>query len=83
MAKTAKTEAEPKRKVLTPAERVAKLEAELARAKEKADAKANKARNEALTRRAKLVERIEKLQAEVDSIDAQFPVETVESSTEE
>lgn len=59
----AKTEA--KRKMLTPAERVAKLEAELEAARKKAEAKANKAKTEATEKRAKLVEKRDALNAQI------------------
>lgn len=61
-----------KRKMLTPAERVAKLEADLAQAKAKAEAKANRQAAELAEKRAKLVEQINDRQAKVDAIDAEL-----------
>lgn len=62
-----KTEA--KRKMLTPAERVAKLEADLAEARKKAEAKDNKAKAEAKDKRAKLVEKRDALNAQITELD--------------
>jgi predicted nucleic acid-binding Zn-ribbon protein len=63
---------EPKRKVLTAEERVAKLEAELAAARKKAEAKANKAIDELQAKRKTLVEQIEERQTKVRAIDTQL-----------
>lgn len=64
----AKAEAKATRKMLTPAERVAKLEAELAEARKKAEAKANKAKAEATEKRAKLVEKRDALNVEIAAL---------------
>lgn len=61
-----------KRTVLTPEQRVAKLEAELAAAKAKAEARANKEANILLERRGKLSARISKLMSDIDDIDTQL-----------
>lgn len=61
-----------KRTVLTPEERVAKLEAELAAAKAKAEARANKEANDLLERRQKVSIQINKLTAKIDDIDTQL-----------
>lgn len=53
------------RKVLTPEQRVAKLEAELAAARKKAEDKANKQINEAKDKRAKLVEKRDALNVQI------------------
>lgn len=61
------------RKVLTQAERIAKLEADLAAARAKAAAKVDKARTDALERRAKLVTKRDEINAKIAEIDAEFP----------
>jgi hypothetical protein len=66
--KTAKAEAK-QRKMLTPAERVAKLEAELAEARAKAEAKANKAKAEAKEKRAKLLAKVDDLSEQIIALD--------------
>lgn len=74
---------EKKRTVLTDAERIAKLEADLAAARKKAEAKRNKARDAALEKRAKLVAKRDELNAQIARIDAEFPAtETGGSSAE-
>lgn len=76
MAKTASTKPEavaedkPKRTMLTPEQRVAKLEAELAAARERAEKKANKAVNEAKDKRAKLVEKRNALDNQIAQLTA-------------
>lgn len=65
----AKTEA-PKRerKVLTDEERIAKIEAELKAAREKAEAKKNKARNAAVEQVNKLIAKRDELNAKIDAL---------------
>ena len=63
------TEEKAKRKMLTPAERVAKLEAELEAARKRAEEKANSAANKARERKAKLVEKRDALNAEIAKLD--------------
>lgn len=72
--KAAATKAAEKktRKTSTPEERVARLEAELAAAKERAEAKANKADNLLRAQRAKLIERRDALQEKIDAITDQL-----------
>jgi hypothetical protein len=70
--KEAAAPAEPKRKMLTPAERVAKLEADLAAAKKAAEAKANKQVGELKTKRQALVDQVSERQAKIRDIDAQL-----------
>lgn len=65
----AEKKAEPKRKVLTAAERVAKLEAELAAARKKAEEKANKERDQLTSRKAELVKRRDGLNVSIAEID--------------
>lgn len=73
-----------KRTMLTPAQRVAKAEAELARIKELAAAKEAKAGNKLREQRAKLVAQIAERQAKVDAIDAQLGDEaTTEAEVDE
>lgn len=60
------------RVVLTPAERVAKLERELEAARAKAAAKDTKAADKLLERRATLVKQIDERQVKVDDIDEQL-----------
>jgi hypothetical protein len=61
-----------KRTMLTPEQRVAKLEAALEAAKVKAAAKENKVVNDLLDKRKKLTTRVAKLQADIDIIDSQL-----------
>lgn len=61
-----------KRTVLTPEQRVAKLEAELAAAKAKAEARANKEANILLDRRASLMTRANEIAAKINDIDTQL-----------
>jgi len=61
--------AEPKRKVLTAAERVAKLEAELEAARKKASDKAEKESAQLSDRRKVLVERRDLLNKQIEEID--------------
>ena len=72
---TKSTPAAPKkeRTVLTPQQRVAKLEAELEAARKKAEERENKARNTAWEKRAKLVAKRDELTKQIDAIDAEFP----------
>lgn len=56
------------RKVSTPEERIAKLEADLAAARQRAEVKANKAHDLLRTQRAKLIERRDVLQEKIDTI---------------
>jgi predicted nucleic acid-binding Zn-ribbon protein len=72
----APAKAEKKRTVLTDEERVAKLEAELKAAREKAEAKKNKARTVAMEKRGKLVAKRDELTKQIDAIDAEFPPAT-------
>ena len=66
------TEIKPKRKRLTSAERVAKIEAELRAAREKLEAKSKKRIEQLLEKRAALKARAEKIDAQVEAIDAQL-----------
>ena len=87
MAKTAKQENtdKPKRAVLSDDERIAKLEAQLAATRERAERKANKAAIKAAERKAVLVERRDKIQAEIDELDAIIgtPVDEAQRLAEE
>ncbi len=77
-----------KRTVLTPEQRVAKLEGELAAAKAKAEARANREANLLLEKRSKLSARISKLMSEIDDVDTQLarlgvePEITISTDTE-
>lgn len=62
----------PKRTVLTPAERIAKAEAELARVREKEQAKINKAAERMVAERAKHLAKINELTDKVNKIDAEL-----------
>lgn len=62
---TAPAKTEAKRKMLTPEQRVAKLEADLAAARKKAEAKTNKAKAEATEKRAKLVAKRDALNVQI------------------
>lgn len=66
------TEIKPKRKQLTPAERVAKIEAELRAAREKLEAKSKKQIEQLLEKRKTLLARAEKIDAQVNEIDNQL-----------
>ena len=72
----------PKRTVLTPQQRVEKLEAELAAARERAAKRANAGRTKALEKRAKLVEKRDTLNAQIAAIDAEYPDEETTVVTE-
>lgn len=75
----------PKRTVLTPAERVKKLEAELEAARKRAEERANAGRVKAQEKRAKLVAKRDELTKQIDAIDAEYPpadAEPVEDSSE-
>ena len=61
-----------KRKMLTPEQKVAKLEAELKAAREKAAAKANAEITQLKERRSALVDQISERQAKVRDIDARL-----------
>jgi hypothetical protein len=61
-----------KRTVLTPEQRVAKLEGELAAAKAKAEAKANKASNMLLEKRSKLTARVNTLLDQIEAVDTEL-----------
>lgn len=63
---------EKKRTVLSPAERVAKLEAELAEAKRKADAKAQLRIGLLLEQREKLMAQIDERSLKVSAIDIEL-----------
>lgn len=69
--KAPKPESTP-RKIRTEAERIADLEAKLKAARAKAEAKANKQVTVLKDKRAALVARWDKLNAEIDAIDAQL-----------
>ena len=76
----------PKRKMLTPEERVAKLEAELAAARERADKKANKERDTLVEKRNKLGQKRDALDAQIAQIEQQLDAiggATVTVSTED
>lgn len=66
---TAPAKTEAKRKMLTPEQRVAKLEADLAAARKKAEAKTNKAKAEARDKRAKLVAKRDALNAQIAELN--------------
>lgn len=72
-AKAETKSTEPKRTVLTPEQRVARLEAELAAARKKAEDKANKHFTQLREKRAKLVARRDDLTKQIDAIDAELP----------
>lgn len=61
------------RKIRTIEEQIADAEAKAKALREKAEARRNKGRTAALEKRAKLVEKITVLQAQVDDIDAEYP----------
>lgn len=75
MAKQDNVAKAPKKErvVLTPEQRIAKAEAELAELRRKAEEKANKGRTVAMEKRAKLVARRDKIQSDIDAIDAEYP----------
>lgn len=83
---TTKTEeVKPKRKQLTPAERVAKAEAELAALRAKAEEKEAKVRTAAKEKRAKLVEKRDALNVQISDLDAivgDVPAEAVPETEE-
>ena len=62
----------PKRKQLTPEERVAKLEAELEAARKKAEERGNKQRKVLQEKRDKLATKIDQLQDQLGEIDKQL-----------
>lgn len=72
---------EKKRTVLTQEQRIAKLEAELKAAREKAEAKANKHFAQLRERRAKLVAKRDSLNEQIAAIDSELPAEKVDTST--
>lgn len=78
----AKPETKATRKMPTASERVAKLEAQLAEARERANAKVNKETAVKHTRLGELKARVSKLQAEIDLIVAEVgdPSVTVEET---
>jgi uncharacterized coiled-coil protein SlyX len=81
-------EPKAKRTMLTPEERVAKLEAELAAARQKAQAKANKAVNEAKAKRAKLRDKLVVLNTEHNNLtdvigDQAFSNVTIDAAVED
>ena len=78
VTKNAKAD-KPKRTMLTPAERVAKAEAELKALKLKAHERAGKAATQLREHRAKLVGQIDERKAKVEAIDAEL--ETLEPIT--
>ena len=63
---------EPKRRMLTPEERVARLEAELKAAREKAAAKSRKQADQLKEQRTKLVARRNEISDKIQAIDAQL-----------
>lgn len=65
-------EAKPKRKMLTPSERVAKLEADLEAARKKAEQKNEAVADKLKTKRSTVVQRIEAEQAKLAKIDAEL-----------
>lgn len=74
----------PKRKMLTPKERIAKLEADLAAARKKEQEKADKKANELKAKRAKLQERRDALSDQIKAITAEIGDEPpVAGSTDE
>ena len=68
----AKTPAKAKRKMPTEAERIARLEADLAAAKAKAAAKNQKRINALKDKRTKLTDQIGELQSKVRDVDAEL-----------
>jgi hypothetical protein len=66
------TEDKPKRKNLTAAERVAKLEADLEAARAKQAASADKRKNQLAEKREKVEEKINKLRLELAEIDREL-----------
>lgn len=68
-------ETKAERKVRTDAERIADAERQLKELRERAEKKANKARDEAWAKRAKLVERRDKLNEQIAEIDKAYPQE--------
>jgi hypothetical protein len=69
-AATEESKPAAKRTMLTPQQRIEKLEAELKAAREKAEAKANAAANQAKERKAKLVAKRDALNEEIAKLDA-------------
>ena len=61
-----------KRTMLTPAEKIAKLEADLAAAKAKAEAKENKARDAAWAQRDALLNQVNERLAKIHAIEDEF-----------
>lgn len=66
------TEIKPKRKQLTPAERVAKIEAELRAARVRLEAESKKKIEQLLEKRIALIARAEKIEEQVEAIDSQL-----------
>jgi len=64
------------RKVLTHAERIAKLEAELAAARAKAEEKEAKAKRDAVEQVNKLIAKRDELNAKIDALIAEHGLET-------
>ena len=79
----AKDESAPKRKMLTAEERVAKLEADLAAAKERAAAKADKRANELKSKIAKLKERRDRVNAQIDELETELAEEQGDDQAED
>jgi Spy/CpxP family protein refolding chaperone len=78
---------EAKRTMLTPEQRVAKLEAELAEARKKAEAKANKAKTEAAEKRAKIRDKMVELNTQHNDLtevvgDKAFSNVTIDGAAE-
>lgn len=69
----AKKATAPKRKMLTPAEKVAKLEADLKAAREAAEAKGKVTEGKLREERAKLVTKRDALNKKIEEIDGQLP----------
>ena len=68
-----KSETKAERKVRTDAERIADAERQLKELRDRAEKKANRARDEAWARRAKLVTRRDELNAKIEEIDQAYP----------
>lgn len=84
-AASAPSAAKPKRTTFTPEQRVARLEAELAEAKAKAEEKGKKQADELRAKRAKLVDQVKERETKIAAIDAELRVlepETEEQSSE-
>ena len=78
-----KNESAPKRKMLTAEERVAKLEADLAAAKERATEVRGRRANELKSKIAKLKERRDKINAQIEEHEAKLTEAQVDDAQTE